>query len=107
MRAGGKLRSTETRGDTVAQQLRDRLDTVFSDAPWRDVQAAGGSAGRRIADVRTMVVHETSGWPSRSRGRPMFFAAFVDPPARRLTSQLYVSGDGTVMQGMQLPNGTQ
>src|SRR5215469_5981912 len=83
-------------GDGVAQQLRDRLDTVFSDAPWRDVRAAGGSAGVRIADVRTMVVHETSGWPPRNNGRDMFFRAFIPaaPPAppRRLTTQLYVSG---------------
>src|SRR5215472_6623485 len=103
-------------GDSVAQQLRDRLDTVFSDAPWRDVRAAGGSAGVRIADVRTIVVHETNGWPPRNNGRDMFFRAFVPPapppppappaPARRLTTQLYVSGDGTVLQGMELPNHT-
>jgi hypothetical protein len=91
----------------VAQQLRDRLETVFSDGPWRDVQTAGGAAGARIADVKTMVVHETSGWPPRNNGHDMFMRAFVAANPSRLTTQLYVSGDGTVLQGMQLPNGTQ
>ena len=90
----------------MAQQLRDRLNTVFSDRPWLDLQAAGVSAGNRIADVKAMVVHESSGWPPRSNGVNMFNRAFT-PPADRLTTQLYVSGDGTVLQGMELPNGTQ
>ena len=64
----------------MAQQLRDRLETVFTDDPWlRNVQAAGGLPGRRIADVRSMIVHETSGFPPRSNGRDMFVRAFVTP----------------------------
>jgi hypothetical protein len=89
-----------------AQQLRDRLDTVFSDEPWRHVQANGGAAGHAIADLKTMVVHETSGWPPRNNGREMFIRQFLGG-GHRLTTQLYVSGDGTILQGMQLPNGTQ
>jgi hypothetical protein len=91
----------------VAQRLRDRLDKVFSDRPWQDVQAAGGVAGQRIADIKTMVVHETSGWPPRNNGHDMFVRAFVGAHPSRLTTQLFVSGDGTVLQGMQLPNNTQ
>jgi hypothetical protein len=92
----------------VAQQLRDRLNAVFSDAPWQQVSAAGGAAGRRINDVKTLIVHETSGWPPRDNGRDMFMRHFVPPPpADRLTTQLYISGDGTVLQGMELPNSTQ
>jgi hypothetical protein len=101
----------------VAQQLRDRLNAVFSDRPWRDLQAAGAAAGTRIADVKAMVVHQTSGWPPRSNGVNMFNRAFrpvppppppapAPPPPDRLTTQLYVAGDGTVLQGMQLPNHT-
>jgi hypothetical protein len=91
----------------VASQLRDRLNTVFTDDPWRRVSLAGGLPGNRIADVRTMVVHETTGWPAREKGTDMFLRNFVGAGAGRLTTQLYVSGDGTVMQGMQLPNSTQ
>jgi hypothetical protein len=92
----------------MAQQLRDRLNTVFSDGPWQEISAAGGGAGVRMADVRTMVVHETSGWPPRGNGHAMFRRHFLPPPVppSRLTTQLYVSGDGTVLQGMQLPNRT-
>ena len=102
-----------------AQQLRNRLNTVFSDQPWRDLQAMNppALAGNRIADLKALVVHETSGWPPRSNGVNMFNRAFRQPaptvppappprPADRLTTQLYISGDGTVLQGMQLPNHT-
>ncbi len=89
-----------------AQQLRNRLNTVFSDRPWRDLQALAASAGDPIVDVKAMVVHETSGWPPRSNGVDMFNTAFRPPETERLTTQLYVSGDGTVLQGMQLPNHT-
>ena len=101
----------------MAQQLRDRLNAVFSDGPWQALRGTPGvSAGDRIADVRTMVVHQTAGWPPRSNGVAMFRSHFIPPPpppppapppvADRLTTQLYVSGDGTVLQGMQLPNRT-
>ena len=50
----------------MAQQLRNRLHTVFSDAPWqriaaRQAQWPQNGTGRRINDIRAMVVHETSG----------------------------------------------
>ena len=90
----------------MAQQLRDRLNAVFSDDAWRQVQAAGGVPGNRIADVKTLVVHETSGWPARVRGLADFLAQFTGNGTRGMT-QLFISGDGTVMQGMQLPNNTQ
>jgi hypothetical protein len=97
----------------VARQLWDRLNTVFSDEPWGAVQDAWQdqpnpdlAAGNPIADVKAMVVHETSGWPPRQNGHNMFLRQFV-PGAGRFTTQLYVSGDGTVLQGMQLPNNTQ
>jgi hypothetical protein len=94
----------------VAQQLRDRLNTVLDEAPWRQVSINPGSwpsgVGTWINDVRTMVVHETSGWPPRANGAEMFYRAFL-PGAGHAhkgeTTQLYVSGDGTVLLGMDLP----
>jgi hypothetical protein len=91
-----------------AQQLRDRLDAIFSDAPWRQVQAhpaqwAPGIGGP-IADVKSMVVHETSGWPPRANGTNMFIRTLLG--GNGLTTQLYVAGDGTVLLGMDLPRRT-
>jgi hypothetical protein len=100
----------------VAQQLRDRLNAVFSDAPWRTrvqpgqatwpVSSTGRRVGIRIADVRSLVVHETSGWPARGNGEQMFYRAFLPGTGhahRGETTQLYVAGDGTVLLGMDLP----
>jgi hypothetical protein len=96
-----------------AQQLRDRLNAVFSDAPQQEVQRRHaewpGGIGARVPDVRTIVVHETSGWPSRVNGQNMFYDHFLaDPGAKHdgITSQMYVSGDGTVELGMDLPIAT-
>ena len=63
----------------MAEQLRIRLATVFTDAPWRQVSAAqaphpNGLPGR-IADVRAVTVHQTSGWPTRDTGASMFATA--------------------------------
>ena len=63
----------------MAQQLRDRLNTVYTDRPWQDLQLAGARAGNPIADVKAMVVHETSGWPPRGNGVNMFRSAFIAP----------------------------
>ena len=52
-----------------------------------------------------MVLHETSGWPPRVNGRNMFRRAFLGGGGG-LTTQLYVAGDGTVLQGMELPRRT-
>ena len=63
-----------------AQQLFDRLGVVFSDEPWVSIQAAGGwqgKVGAPIADLKAMVLHETSGWPPRVNGRNMFRRAFL------------------------------
>jgi hypothetical protein len=91
-----------------AQQLFDRLGVVFSDEPWVSIQAAGGwqpKVGGLIADLKAMVVHETSGWPPRANGRAMFRRAFLGA-GTGLTTPLYVAGDGTVLQGMELPRRT-
>ena len=98
----------------TAQQLRDRLGAIFDTALWSaEIQPGHGGwpagVGARIADVRTMVVHETSGWPSRARGADMFRVAFLPGdghPHTGETTQLYVSGDGTVVQGMEPPGAT-
>lgn len=107
-----------------AQQLFDRLMAVYSDAPWRAVgavhQAAlanpglpdwphGNHFGDMIPDVKTMVVHETSGWPARIKGADMFSDHFLPGAGHHhdgITTQLFVSGDGSVLLGMELPRKT-
>lgn len=103
----------------VAQQLRNRLNAVFSDVPWRTrvqprqadwpVSSTGRPVGLPIADVRSLVVHETSGWPTRERGAEMFYNEFLPGPGHGhhgVTTQLYVASDGTVLLGMDLPRET-
>ncbi|MDA0171418.1 N-acetylmuramoyl-L-alanine amidase [Solirubrobacter taibaiensis] len=93
-----------------AQQLRNRLLTVFSDTPWQEISPLTtfpNGIGARISDVKALVVHQTSGWAPRSNGREMFRRAFLGTGKKKgLTTQLYISGDGTVMQGMELPRKT-
>jgi hypothetical protein len=98
-----------------AQQLSSRLEERYTDDPWTRSISPGqanwpaGLAGHPIADPRAMVVHETSGWATRGRGAGMFDEAFLpgpDHPHTGETTQLYVSGDGTVMLGMELPQET-
>jgi hypothetical protein len=89
----------------VASKLQDRLNAVFTNGPLGEVQALHGSMGNRIRDLKTLVVHETSGFPPAINGRNMFVEHFA-PTGDGVTSSLYVAGDGTVMQGMQLPNRT-
>jgi hypothetical protein len=99
----------------VPQQLLNRLYAVYSDDPWRSRVAprradwpVGRSSrvGTPIPDVRALVVHETSGWPTRNRGEEMFYSAFLPGAGHSHsgeTTQLYVAGDGTVLKGMDLP----
>jgi hypothetical protein len=68
-----------------AQQLFDRLKAVYSEASWQAVQAAwphhvGDHVGDVIADVRTTIAHETSGWPARIGCR---YVRRPLPPGRR------------------------
>lgn len=97
-----------------AQQLFDRLGERYTDDPWTGSTQPGqpqwpAGLGHNIADPRAMVVHETSGWATRGRGEGMFENAFLPGPGHPHTgetTQLYVSGDGTVMLGMELPRET-
>ncbi|MBE2315699.1 hypothetical protein DVA67_006915 [Solirubrobacter sp. CPCC 204708] len=94
----------------MAQQLFNRLNAVYTDAPWRTIAARPkdwpkNSTGTRIADVKTLVVHETAGWSGRRNGEEMFEGEYLPGKGRHkgLTTQLYIAGDGTVMLGMELP----
>src|SRR5262245_19157902 len=96
----------------MAQALFDQLNVVFSDAPEQRAVAQrahwpGGLFARRINDVRSVGVHETSGWPTRSHGENMFDRQFFGGSTHAAhtgeTTQLYVAGDGTVLLGMTLP----
>lgn len=99
----------------MAQALFDRLNVVFSDTPEQQVVSqrehwpTGGFA-RRINDVLSVIVHETSGWPTRKHGENMFGREFFGGNAHAAhkgkATQLYVAGDGTVLLGMTLPLAT-
>jgi hypothetical protein len=101
----------------MPQALLNRLDPVYSTDPenkvvserahWAHWQHPPPQFGDRIDDVRAVVVHETSGWPTSSHGENMFYREFFggETHARHggETTQLYVNGDGTVLLGMTLP----
>lgn len=108
----------------TAQQLRDRLGAVFDDSVWQLVSAAQVSwlhhgYGDPLADIHTLVVHETSGLTARNEAGTIFRHHFqtrqpppptaanphpAPPPALDgITAQFDISGDGTVMQGMEPP----
>jgi hypothetical protein len=90
----------------VATALRKRLETVLSDEPWTAIKKQAGHFTRPpIADVRAIIVHETSEMATRARGAGMFSGQF-GPHKQGLTTQLYVAGDGTVLLGMELPRKT-
>src|SRR5262249_17038075 len=69
--------------------------------------------GGALPDIHTLVVHETSGLPARSNAVATFKAHFQTtaptaanphpPPLDGITAQFDVSGDGTVMEGMEPP----
>lgn len=100
-----------------AQQLRDRLGAVLDESIWlrvAAVQAAGPIAGygSALADIHTLVVHETSGLSGRADATSIFknhFQTAVPTPANPhperngITAQFDVTGDGTVMEGMEPP----
>jgi hypothetical protein len=108
----------------TAQQLRDRLGAVFDDSIWQQVFAAQPNwlhhgYGDPLADIHTLVVHETSGLPGRGDAAGIFRHHFQTrppvaptaahphpaqpPPLDGITAQFDITGDGTVMQGMQPP----
>ena len=60
-----------------AQQLRDRLGAVFDESVWLRVLAAQAAwlhhgYGDGLADIHTLVVHETSGLSARADATSIF-----------------------------------
>jgi hypothetical protein len=101
-----------------AQQLRDRLGPVFDESVWLQVSASQPGwvhpgYGNGLTDIHTLVVHETSGLSARADAAASLRAHFgttaptaakPHPPARDgITAQFDVSGDGTVMEGLEPP----
>lgn len=94
----------------MTRALLDRLATFYNEEPATRVMAGaahwpgGGSFGDPLADLRSLVVHMTAGWPSRNR-----VEGFVDryivagTPKRGLGTQFYLAGDGTMMRMIDLP----
>jgi hypothetical protein len=108
----------------TAQQLRDRLGAVFDDSVWQQVSAAQPSRlhhgyGDPLADIQMLVVHETSGLTARNEATSIFRHHFQTrppvaptaanphpaqpPPLDGITAQFDITGNGTVMQGMEPP----
>jgi hypothetical protein len=91
---------------TVAKALRKKLETVLSDAPWKTIEVQPHHISHaRIADVRAIVVHETSMPAERAQGTEMLTSK-LGAGGSGETTQLFVAGDGTVLLGMELPRRT-
>src|SRR5262249_8614883 len=103
----------------TARALRDRLEhgTAFDDGGSNDVNDAKGKAkwpaganpsrpsqfGYPLVDIRTIVVHNTSGWPTRAKKKE-FVDRYINGAAPNGVGPAFlVSGDGSVFQ-VALPN---
>ncbi|MEZ4301380.1 MAG: N-acetylmuramoyl-L-alanine amidase [Polyangiaceae bacterium] len=87
--------------DSIAQKVRNR----DNDWPSGKNPAVGSSSfGAEMTDVRTIMVHATAGWPSRTKAET-FFNRFVDKTADRYghPAQFYIPHDGTVYWLIDLP----
>jgi N-acetylmuramoyl-L-alanine amidase len=63
--------------------------------------------GDVIADVRTITVHATAGWPRRERVNEFVKQYLVDGvPKRGIGPQFHIAGDGTVFRIIDLPRTT-
>ena len=94
--------------------LQTRLATVFSDEPQTRVMAGSanwpGGFGTFMADVRSVVVHLTAGWPPREKVEE-FVKQYVGPPVNvaarpkaGIGPQYFVPGDGTVFGLIDMPS---
>lgn len=104
--------------------LLDHLNTVYDEraaatvmanrynvTPRRDKWRHAHSFGKKIAKVRRLVVHETDGWPTRSRGdaiRERYMWTGSNPNTCPVSkcgtgTQFFISGDGTVVRLIDLP----
>jgi hypothetical protein len=100
-----------------ARQLRDRLGAVLDESVWLQVLAARAAwlhhgYGDSLTDIHTLVVHETSGLSARADATSIFrnhfqttapTATHPQPARDGITAQFDVTGDGTVMEGMEPP----
>ena len=88
-----------------ATALKDRLSGVYDEQPAQKVTPPlaagkalpGGTFGARITDVKTIVIHETDGFPSRNRAGE-FVGRYIEPTheKRGFGPQFFVSSDGTI-----------
>src|SRR5258705_14018168 len=90
-----------------AGALKERFEGVFDEAPGRRVTGPlpagkalpGGTFGTTLADVKSVVIHETDGWPPCNRSSE-FVSRYINPGTeagfRGIGPQFYVSSDGTI-----------
>ena len=91
----------------TAAALWTRLQPSFDDTPrTAHIETAAGQAhwpgggfGHAIADIKTIVVHCTSGWPNRNKWDE-FVSRYTDPAAdkRGIGPHYFIPYDGTVFR---------
>ena len=73
-------------------------------APAGQANWPGNPWGTVIADVRTITVHVTAGWPRRERVEEFVRQYITNVPNNRgIGPQCHISGDGTVFRIVELP----
>jgi hypothetical protein len=95
----------------TVRSLNQRLHAVYwddmtdVDLPLRKITASVGYAHRfpGIAEVRSLVVHETDGWPSRNKAKSWVTAY---SGISTLGPQVAIWADGTIMPLVNLPDMT-
>ena len=96
----------------MPSSLLTRLQPVYDETPAARTMALqhnwpNTTFGDVMAEVVSLVVHSTDGWPSRS-GADSFVARYTVPTAesRGIGTQFYISSDGTVFRLIDLPRRT-
>ena len=89
-----------------AGALKARFERIYDEKPARTVTGPlkpgqhlpGSPFGTTVADVKSVVIHETDGWPPRNRSGE-FVRRYIDPASGGfygIGPQFYVSSDGTI-----------
>ena len=94
-------------------ELRLRLDRWYDEEPAARVMQGsanwppGFGSHMRPEEICCLVVHQTGGWPSRTR-QEEFVQRYIDPAAddRGIGTQFFIADDGTVARLIELPRVT-
>jgi N-acetylmuramoyl-L-alanine amidase len=97
-----------TQAARSANALWTRLSSVWYDGIRRDIMAApnhpGGNFLRGMTDVKSIVPHETTGWPSRNRVEQWVANNYKSVAGKQgVGPQAFIAGDGTVIPLVDFP----